>query len=159
MFRVLLVMGVLFCFGMTSSFARTPLKKKVSIRDSLKTKLSKGEKVPAYLKVKSLLKKKAVQVDWNTLNLNRTIQPISKKTLINKGVKKPQVGFTWDLGDRKTHHWFPQGITGLGNKRLAVSWYSKHGLSKASKAFPPDAEEKTSTNRGVRISFVDLNEV
>ena len=42
---MLLVMGVLFCFGMTSSFARTPLEKKVSIRDSLKTRLSKGANV------------------------------------------------------------------------------------------------------------------
>jgi hypothetical protein len=59
-------------------------------------------------------------------------------------------GFTWDLADRATTTWWPQGISTSadasdtedirGRKVLAVSWYAKD-------------------QQGSRISFVDLHEL
>lgn len=56
--------------------------------------------------------------------------------------------FTWDAEDRRTHEWYPQGITTAAfanpapsREVLAVTWYAK---------------EQGGLNRGSRISFYDL---
>jgi len=45
--------------------------------------------------------------------------------------------WTWDRADRADSRWWPQGISVAG-RRVAVSWYAKHG--------------------GSRVSFLDLDE-
>ncbi len=84
-------------------------------------------------------------------DLNRTATKVSAVP----DVSCIQSGFKWDLGDTSVDYWYPQGIagsgtansTGLYNGRriLIVSWYHK-----------PANDPSTNTNKGVRISIVDI---
>jgi hypothetical protein len=80
----------------------------------------------------------------------RTDYPLSAGQILNS-----TESFCWDPGDSKVSYWLPQGVTGSsdadddglwGSKRfVAVSWhYDKSAAG-------------TTVDKGVRVSFVDLN--
>lgn len=64
--------------------------------------------------------------------------------------------FTWDRADRRTHRWWPQGISTSadandaevvgGRRMLVVSWYAKD-----------DAPDPLDAGEGSRVTFVDLD--
>lgn len=85
-------------------------------------------------------------VFWRALDLNRKGAWIGSDEARRIGSEKDSSGpertrlaWTWTSGDQETSQWYPQGITGLPDHRLLVSWYHKG-------------------DKGVRVSFVDLED-
>ncbi|MCB9638909.1 MAG: hypothetical protein H6727_08410 [Myxococcales bacterium] len=95
----------------------------------------------------------ATKVTLTTLlgDLNRTGNKVNSIS----GVSCLTRGYTWNSGDNGVAYWYPQGLAGSatatsngqisGKRVLVASWYHK-----------PEADSSTSTNKGVRVSFVDI---
>lgn len=84
-------------------------------------------------------------------DLNRRGKSISSYPLawgVYQTVQHRHVGFAWNSGDQKTAQWRPQGLSGLAHaerKFLLISWYHR--------------SEDISTNKGVRLSLVDVTKM
>ena len=83
------------------------------------------------------------KVSLKELELNRTAKKLTFSQ--KKEFPNAHTGFIWNSGDNNTNKWRPQGIAGIvanDKKFLAVSWYGR--------------KEAHYSNRGVRVSFVDV---
>ncbi|MCT4638291.1 MAG: T9SS type A sorting domain-containing protein [Bacteroidales bacterium] len=92
-------------------------------------------------------------VSLDVMNLNRKATKLSSNRM--NEFKNVYKGFRWNSGDYETLKWRPQGITTVNTENkefVVVSWYGR----KVDKLLTGEFDY---SNRGVRVSFVDVTDM
>jgi hypothetical protein len=131
----------------TGAFPLTPDWSLQSYADKLQTAVGTTTSVTAVLRDanRDIASCNSAQQHSLPENYDRSDYPLSSRQILRSSEK-----FCWDPGDSKIAYWIPQGVTGSAdadkdglwddNRVMLVSWYY----------------DESASNKGVRISFVDM---